>query len=121
MIYQKIMDDNWNAHALGTRIRSLRGAISQTAFAELLGISQEDVSRFEAGIRTPSVPLLLKLSAMHRVSLDWLLKGKNDSGEALAGEPAGLPPQEEILLDRFRQLTRKDRTLLLTLADRLRP
>lgn len=115
------MDDNWNMRALGTRIRSLRGEISQTDFAELLGVSQEDISRFESGARTPSISLLLKLSGMHRVSLDWLVKGQNDSGEALAGEPAGLPPQEEILLDRFRQLTRKDRSILLTLADRLRP
>ncbi len=120
MIYQKTMGDNWNARALGTRIRSLRGGMSQTTFAELLGISQEDVSRFESGSRMPSIPLLLRLSGMHRVSLDWLVKGQNDSGEALAGEPAGLPPQEEILLDRFRQLTRRDRSLLLTLADRLR-
>ncbi|MHB1287065.1 MAG: helix-turn-helix domain-containing protein [Leptospirales bacterium] len=119
MIYQKTMDDNWNIKAFGTRIRSLRGAMSQTTFAELLGVSQEDVSRFESGNRIPSLPLLLKLSSMHRVSLDWLIKGQNDSGEGLAGEPAGLPPQEEILLDHFRQLTRKDRSFLLTLADRL--
>ena len=36
-----------------TRIRKELG-ISQTAFAELMGVSQAKVSRWEAGVSTPS-------------------------------------------------------------------
>jgi|UniRef100_A0A7C3LQS7 transcriptional regulator with XRE-family HTH domain len=120
MVYQKSITGNWDPQALGARIRTLRGNMSQTAFAELLGISQEDISRYESGQRVPSVAFLVRLSGIHKVSLDWLVMGEADSGELVAQEKESSLPQERRLIENFRQLGRKDRTLILSIADRLR-
>ena len=120
MIYQKSIDNNWDPLALGARIRHLRGNMSQTAFAELLGIRQEEISRFESGARVPSVELLVRLSGIHKVTLDWLVMGGSSGGEGTVRDEDTSLPQEKKLLDRFRQLGRRDRTLVLSIADRLK-
>jgi transcriptional regulator with XRE-family HTH domain len=121
MIYQNdIYNNNWDPLALGARIRHLRGSMSQTAFAELLGIRQEEISRFESGLRVPSVEFLVRLSGIHKVTLDWLVMGTTSGGEGAVREEESRLPQEKKLLDHFRQLGKKDRTLVLSIANRLK-
>ncbi len=120
MVYQNNINNNWDPLELGARIRRLRGRMSQTAFAELLGIRQEEISRFEAGLRVPSVEFLVRLSGIHKVTLDWLVMGNPTGGEGAAREEEASLPQEKELLERFRRLGRKDRTLVLSIADRLK-
>ena len=120
MIYQNGINNNWDPLALGARIRRLRGSMSQTAFAELLGIRQEEISRFESGLRVPSVEFLVRLSGIHKVTLDWLVMGTTSGGEGAIREEESRLPQEKKLLDHFRQLGKKDRTLVLSIANRLK-
>ena len=61
---------------VGQRIRMIRGKITQTDFAKVLGVYKQNyISRYERG-RVPSPGLLIKIADHGRVTLDWLLTGK---------------------------------------------
>jgi transcriptional regulator with XRE-family HTH domain len=72
---------------VATRLRVLRAQhpeISQVTLAELVGVSQHAVSRWEMGKIEPRAALLAKLCDVYGVSADYLL-GRTDS-------PTGLSP-----------------------------
>ena len=121
MIYQKGIENNWDSKHLGRRLKALRGKQSQAALASLLGISQEEISRFESGNRVPGVPLLIRLAEVHRVTLDWLITGHSAEGSQSVREPSRIPDADEEMLNKFRRLKTKDRTLVLSLLERLLP
>ena len=61
---------------VGQRIRAIRGKVTQTDFAKILGVHKQNyISRYERG-RVPSPELLIKIADYGKVSLDWLLTGK---------------------------------------------
>jgi transcriptional regulator with XRE-family HTH domain len=62
--------------ALGRRLRQLRGFdITQEEFAERLGISQSQLSKYERGVAAPPADVLMRIKNRCRVSIDWLLTG----------------------------------------------
>lgn len=60
---------------LGNIIKELRVEkhMTQTEFAERLGVTKSAVSSYENGSRLPSYDVLIKISRIFRVSLDYLL------------------------------------------------
>lgn len=61
---------------VGQRIRMVRGKLTQTDFAKVLGVYKQNyISRYERG-RVPSPDLLIKISDYGKVTIDWLLTGK---------------------------------------------
>ncbi len=60
---------------IGERIKDLREKLNmtQTALARRLGLSRSAVNAWEMGVSIPSVPYLLQLSELFRVSVDYLL------------------------------------------------
>jgi transcriptional regulator with XRE-family HTH domain len=68
--------DLFNLKALGRRLRQLRGFdITQGEFAETLGISQSQLSKYERGVAAPPADILMRIKNRCRVSIDWLLTG----------------------------------------------
>lgn len=63
----------------GKRLRDLRTSIgrSQDFVAENLSLSREAYSKYECGLRNPSIETLIALSDYYGVSLDFLL-GRTD-------------------------------------------
>lgn len=62
--------------AIGRRIRQLRGfETQQSEFAQLLGVSQSQYSKYERGETEPSLEILVKLGTRFGKSLDWLVLG----------------------------------------------
>jgi transcriptional regulator with XRE-family HTH domain len=62
--------------ALGRRLRQLRGFdVTQEEFAERLGISQSQLSKYERGVAAPPADVLMRIKNRYRVSIDWLLTG----------------------------------------------
>ena len=65
-----------NTKAIGRRIRQVRGFdLTQQAFAEQLGISQSQLSKYEGGLISPPAEVLLRIKEKFKVSVDWLLTG----------------------------------------------
>ena len=60
---------------IGERIKDMREKLNmtQTALARRLGLSRSAVNAWEMGVSIPSVPYLLQLSELFRVSVDYLL------------------------------------------------
>ena len=63
--------------AIGRRVREIRGFdLKQTEFAEILGISQTQFSKYERGKSVPTPEILVKLKRFSKKSIDWILTGE---------------------------------------------
>lgn len=78
---------------IGERIRSLRGELSQQEFADALGFSRAYVSDIERGKTKPSLEVLSAIAAKYRVSIDWIITGRDILEAGLPRKP--LTPDEE--------------------------
>ncbi len=69
---------------LGERIKFVRkdNNLNQTTFAKKLGISQTHVSKIEKDVEHPSTTLLLFISYMFSVNIEWLTKEKGKPFES---------------------------------------
>ena len=57
-----------------------RYGMSQGIVAKRLNIAPATISGYERGERTPSLPIILKLSYIYNCSVDYLLGKNNDNG-----------------------------------------
>ncbi|WP_071998242.1 MULTISPECIES: helix-turn-helix domain-containing protein [unclassified Serratia (in: enterobacteria)] len=80
--------------AIGLRVRSVRGNLSQTEFAKRLGIERKSVSRYESGERAPDALVILRLLSEFNIEPTWLLTGDGNIPE--------LSSDEQELLGSFR-------------------
>lgn len=70
-----------NAQDIGYRIRSLRLRQNKTQsyYADLLYISPSYLALIEAGKRMPNIDVLVRISTLADVSLDYIIFGKDDN------------------------------------------
>lgn len=69
--------DTPDLRALGRRLRELRGFdLTQEEFANELGISQSQLSKYERGVAAPPADILFFVKKRFKVSIDWLLTGE---------------------------------------------
>jgi transcriptional regulator with XRE-family HTH domain len=68
--------------AVGSRVREIRGyAISQAKFAQELGVSQGQLSRYEQGRSEISASVLLRLARRSGTTIEWLLTGSDKNSD----------------------------------------
>ena len=65
-----------------SRLRELRGDLSQEDFAHKIGTKQTTLSNWERGFREPNFSGLALISTSCEVSADWLLGLTDDRGGA---------------------------------------
>ncbi len=111
------LEVNWDTKATGQRIRGIRGNLSQREFAGKIGVTQVEVSRYERGMRTPPVEILLKLSVLGNVSVDYLLQGQGKEASSAAEPTESYERTTEMLW--MGNLAKPDQSLLRRLAKRL--
>lgn len=77
---------NIDANALGERIRSLRLKKNKTQayFADVLYISPSYLSLIEEGKRVPNLDVLVHISELTDVSLDYLIFGDESDTDSLS-------------------------------------
>jgi transcriptional regulator with XRE-family HTH domain len=80
----------------GALLRSARvqQGLSQTAFADLVGIAQPTLSAYESGRRQPTVPTLLRLLERAGLELRMELAERDDHDQVLAEWERTLTPAE---------------------------
>ncbi len=86
------------AGALFLSARSRLG-LSQTAFAEFMGIAQPTLSAYETGQRQPTLPTLLRLLARAGLDLRMELAEKDRHDEILAEWERSLDERERVRLE----------------------
>ncbi|MBN9528240.1 MAG: helix-turn-helix transcriptional regulator [Alphaproteobacteria bacterium] len=64
-----------DAVAIGLRLRTLRGKLSQSAFGERLGLTYKSIARYETGERAPDAQALVRLMDEFGVDPAWVLTG----------------------------------------------
>ena len=70
-------EDRIDLHAIGRRIRELRGfEMTQADFARRIGVSQGYLSALENGEKEPGAAVLLAIKKEFGKSVDWLLTGE---------------------------------------------
>jgi transcriptional regulator with XRE-family HTH domain len=79
---------------LGERLRLVRGAESQKAFAQALGVHENSVANAERR-SSATQDYLLRIAEIRRINLHWLLTG---SGAMRLEEPEGSFLQEKLSL-----------------------
>ena len=83
---------------VGRRVRQAREAagLTQERFAELIGISPQNVSCVERGLAGVSLTVLRRMCEILRVSSDFLLMGDGagNDAEALTRRLEQLPPEQ---------------------------
>jgi len=65
-----------NLRAIGERIKELRAQRSQKDFAQLMRVSQAQLSKYELGQSAPPLGFLTALAKDAGKSVDWILTGK---------------------------------------------
>ncbi|MAL00850.1 MAG: transcriptional regulator [Alcaligenaceae bacterium] len=80
--------------SVGSRIRALRGNLTQAIFSERLGLERKTIGRYESGERAPDALALLRLMGEFGADPAWVLTGK--------GERPSLTEDEQELLTLFR-------------------
>ena len=60
-------------NVLPDRLRTLRGAGSQSEFALKIGVKQTSYSSWERGIKDPAAQTIAQIASTFGVSADWLL------------------------------------------------
>ncbi len=105
-------------HEFGQRLATLRLArgLTQVQLAATLDVSQRAISRLETVAEYPTVPLLLQLCRVLKVSADELLGLK----PAPRVEPLRQPPEEKRLWRHLRVVARlpeRDQRAVLRLID----
>lgn len=59
--------------ALCTALKTIRGEMSQAAFARILGITQQRYANYESGLREPDLTTLCRIAAVTGKTTDELL------------------------------------------------
>lgn len=75
-----------NLIAIGERIRTLRGNLTQAAFADRLDLERKTVGRYESGDRAPDALALLRLMEEFGADPAWVLTGRGVAPTLTADE-----------------------------------
>lgn len=77
---------------LARRITQLRqqGGLTQAQLSKKLNISASAIGMYEQGRRVPGLEILVALSGIFGVSLDYLITGQEYSGRAEAQKPRAM-------------------------------
>lgn len=88
------------------RLRLLReeAGLSQKAVAQIIGVSQQSINKYENHNIEPDIETLIALADCFHVSVDYLI-GRNDTENASDHDAPFLPDAEEVeLLRKYRKL-----------------
>lgn len=84
---------------VGQRLRTLRESmkLSQVKMAEILGLKQSSINRYEQGMATPTVENLRKYADYFDVSMDYIFaRTDNPEGKLYAHQPKLLASNKEV-------------------------
>lgn len=84
--------------------------LSQNELADILGVSQQSISKYENGSREAGYDILIKMSELFNVSIDYLLGISNIPKQETNNF---LSPEEKEIVDVYRNLNADGKRILL--------
>jgi transcriptional regulator with XRE-family HTH domain len=71
-----------------SRLRKIRGTLSQEEFGKHFGVTKVTISRYEAG-RIPDEEALKRIAEFGGVTVEWLLRGEEKPGPQILSQMPG--------------------------------
>lgn len=102
---------------IGGRIRELRKEMdcTQNKLADVLGVTQDSISLWENDKRIPDTQYIVAMAKFFDVTTDYLL-GLTDEYRSVRfneeNRRLNLPPEENMLLKKYRGMSDKEKALL---------
>lgn len=90
----------YDAAIFGQRLRLLmhRNGLTTYTLAHLFGIQENTFIRYISGVRNPSTPILMRLSAFFKVSINWML-GMEEYGSELEKKYNNATKEDRAVID----------------------
>lgn len=103
---------------IGQRIRFARRqqGMNQKKLGEAVGVTTSSVGHYEIGKSKPSIEVLIKIADVCQVTVDWLVRGGNETEEEL--ELASNPPPVYRSKSRYSDMHRDVLEVLLAKSER---
>ncbi len=100
-------------------LKNLRMAkgISQQKLADVLGISQQSVNKYENHNVEPDITTLILLAEFFDTSIDFLVGNTEIEHKIEKVEPFELNENEADLIKNFRRLSEKEKTSIVNIID----
>jgi transcriptional regulator with XRE-family HTH domain len=107
---RKKVTDKGTFLGYSSRLRKIRGDLSQEEFGKIFGVRKMTISRYEAG-RIPDVETLKKIADYGGVTVEWLLYGDKvnvlaqirDEALELCLHPDTIPEAKDIIIRNYHQ------------------
>ena len=97
---------------LGSRLKTLRGGLSQEEFSQRIGFNKNTIGNYERGERTPDVVFVKTVCEKLEVSPEWLLwgqgpmrRGENAPSAPHAAPAPALPPDDDFKMTEMVTMT----------------
>lgn len=109
------MDNTFKSSRIVEKRKAL--GLSQEQLAYKLGVSQKSISKYECGERRPSYEVLLAMSSLFNVSIDYLLGNTNfeinKTNNVDMFNDTIISSEEKIILNLYRSLDKDYKDIIL--------
>ncbi|MBE8611506.1 transcriptional regulator [Morganella morganii] len=99
---------------LSGRLQIIRGEMTQSEFAKLLGIGRTTLIRYESGERIPDAMFLQMLVLKFNIDPSWLLLGIG-----LAPEQKQISSEKQALLDAYDGMSDENKRAIIQIGESL--
>lgn len=99
---------------LSGRLQIVRGEMTQSEFAKLLGVGRTTLIRYESGERIPDAMFLQMLILKFKIDPGWLLLGVGSVPEQVQ-----ISSEKRTLLDAYDRMSDKNRRAFLQIGESL--
>ncbi len=93
--------------------------ISQQKLAKAINSNQQNIHRYENGFYEPDITTLKILADFFNTSIDYLVGATSNKHKYTQPEECGLNQEETVFLEKFRELTAKQRKSVLIFLNAL--
>lgn len=97
-----------------TKLKQLRKeyGLSQQQLAEIIGVSQQSINKYENHNVQPDLETLCKMADFFRTSIDYLVDHEVQQSAVVGQTSIFLDLEESSLIARYRTMTAKEKTCL---------
>ncbi|MDE5602196.1 MAG: helix-turn-helix transcriptional regulator [Clostridia bacterium] len=91
--------------------------LTQAQFAQAIGTSQKNISRWEIGETEPSVYYLKKIAEFFKISTDYILEIEDDLGNKTFNSVNVFTPEECKILNAYHALSQTNKQMILRMLN----
>lgn len=96
----------------------IENGLTQSQFAEAIGTSQKNISRWELGETEPSAYYIKKIAEFYKITTDYILGVEDGSGhKSYETSKNAVTPEEMKILNAYRTLPSTNKKMILRMLN----